>query len=246
MICIFIWTIDIYERKARLYPALLLVAPVVITLVAILSIRLSVVESVAAALLGLLIECGGAFFLSQLAHDAGKQKEKRLFEQWGGMPSVAIFRHRDTRLDAITKTRYHKKLATVVKGARQPSVAGEQSDPDAADQIYAAWSTYLRINTRDTKKYRLVYEENISYGFRRNTWGLRPIGITTNLLCLFALTFWSYVVYHSTHQINTKILVAVLCVLVLLFLWLFRFSSQWVRLAADAYAARLVEAIDTL
>ncbi len=240
------WTIDTFERKARLYPVLLLVAPIAVTIVAILSVQLSVVGSLCAALIGLLIECGGAFFLSQLARDAGKRKEKKLFEKWGGMPSVAIFRHCDTRLDAITKGRYHKKLATLVKGARPPSVTGEQSGPDDADQVYAAWSTYLRVNTRDTKKYRLLYEENISYGFRRNTWGLRPVGIVTNIVCFFALATWSYIAYQSTHEISTKVVGAAICILVLLLLWIFRFSSSWVRTAADAYAARLAEAVDTL
>ncbi len=239
-------TIDTYERKARLYPVLLLVAPVAVTIVAILSIQLSAVESLGAAFIGLLIECGGAFLLSQLARDAGKNKEKMLFEKWGGMPSVAIFRHRDTRLDAITKARYHKKLATLVKGAKPPSVTDEQSAPGSADQVYIAWSTYLRVNTRDTKKYRLLFQENISYGFRRNTWGLRPVGIMTNSFCLLTLATWSYLSYQSTHKISANIVGAAICILLLLLLWVFRFSANWVRTPADAYAARLAEAIDTL
>src|SRR5438876_1154804 len=90
---------DSYERPARLYPALLLIAPLVAAGVGILSANWTALQSVAATVVG----CGGAFLLTQLARDSGKKGEKHLFEKWGGLPSVAIFRHRDTRLDSITK-----------------------------------------------------------------------------------------------------------------------------------------------
>jgi hypothetical protein len=104
---------DGYDRKARFYPALLLVAPVIVVGVAMLSVKLSALESFGALLVGF----GDAFLLTQLARDAGKKGEKELFAKWGGMPSVSIFRHRDTRLDGITKARYHKKLAGLVKNS---------------------------------------------------------------------------------------------------------------------------------
>ena len=110
---------DSYERKARLYPAVVLLAPVVVTIIAIMSEKLSALQSLGVTVVG----CGGTFLLSQLARDAGKKGEMTLFEKWGGLPSVAIFRHCDTRLDSITKAQYHKKLATLVKGVKTPSVA---------------------------------------------------------------------------------------------------------------------------
>jgi hypothetical protein len=71
---------DSYERKARLYPALLLVAPIVIAIVGVGSAKLSALESVGTVAAG----CGGAFLLTQLGRDAGKKCEKALFEGWGG------------------------------------------------------------------------------------------------------------------------------------------------------------------
>src|SRR5256885_15055345 len=94
---------DSYERKARLYPALLLVAPVVTTGAAVLGTTISVLQALGAAV----VAGGGAFLLSQLGRDAGKEREAGLFDRWGGLPSVAIFRHRDRRLDPVTKARYH-------------------------------------------------------------------------------------------------------------------------------------------
>ena len=98
---------DGYDRKARLYPAMLVVLPVAVTVGAAISIKLSTIESAAATL----ASCGIAFLMTQLASDMGRRKEPALFASWDGMPSVAILRHGNQTIDAITKRRYHKKLA---------------------------------------------------------------------------------------------------------------------------------------
>ncbi len=208
---------DSYERKARLYPALLLVIPVVVTVVGMVSAKLSSLESIGAAIVG----CGGAFLLAQLARDAGKKGERALFAKWGGLPSVAIFRHSDPRLDSITKARYHKKLSALVSGVKAPSSEEERADPAAADQVYTAWSTYLRVNTRDTKKYFLLFQENVNYGYRRNVWGLRPIGIIATTLCCTIATAWSYHLYRHAGKIGGETIATLAFVLFSLLLWIF-------------------------
>ena len=233
---------DGYERKARLYPALLLVAPIVIAMVGVSSTKLSTLESFATALAG----CGGAFLLTQLARDAGKKCEKRWFEAWGGMPSVAVFRHRDGRIDAITKARYHRRLATLVKDAKAPSPEEEAADPAIADQVYTAWSSYLRVHTRDTTKYALVFHEIVSYGFRRNVCGLRPIGIVVSALSFVASVVWFYCLHLSAVTITPESVGASACTFIFLLLWAFRFTSDWVRIPADAYAERLAETVDSM
>jgi len=233
---------DGYERKARLYPALLLIAPIVITIVGVASTKLSTLESFATVLAG----CGGAFLLTQLARDAGKKREKQFFEAWGGFPSVAIFRHRDTRIDAITKARYHKQLSTLVKGTKAPSPEDEVAEPAMADQVYNAWSSYLRIHTRDTKKYSLLFQENISYGYRRNVCGLRPLGIVVSSLSLAGGAIWLYHLHSTTGTIAAESVGALICVFAILLLWAFRFTPDWARIPADAYAERLAETVDSI
>ena len=233
---------DGYERKARLYPALLLISPVLIVLVGLASAKLSTLESLGAAAVG----CGGAFLLTQLARDAGKKCEKSLFDAWGGMPSIAIFRHRDSRIDAITKARYHSRLATLVKGAKAPTPKEESADPAGSDQVYSAWSSYLRVHTRDTKKYPLLFQENVSYGYRRNVYGLRPMGFIVSALSFTVCAAWFYYLHLEAAAITPESVGALGCVLVILLLWAFRFTRGWVRIPADAYAERLVEAIDLL
>lgn len=233
---------DVYERKARLYPALLLIAPIVAAVVATFSENLSSVKAFGVVM----VSCGGAFLLTQLARDSGVKGEKELFLRWGGMPSVAIFRHRDTRLDSITKARYHKKLANLVKEAKAPTAEEEQADHSAADRVYSAWSNYLRVNTRDTKKFALLFQENVSYGYRRNVWGLRAFGIAACALSSLVCVARLYLAYESTGKLDGPSAGAGVFAFVLLTLWIFRFTADWVRIPADAYAERLAECAETL
>jgi len=233
---------DGYERKARLYPALLLIAPAVGTGVALLTAKFSGLQSLAAGAVG----CGGAFLLTQLARDTGKKHEASLFAKWGGLPSITIFRHRDTRLDSITKVRYHKKLSGLVKEAKSPTPEQEKENPTAADGVYTAWSNYLRVNTRDTKKFALLFQENVAYGYRRNVWGLRAVGIIVSLLSLVACGVRLYLVHSSTGKLDEAWGGAAAFAAIMLLLWLFRFNGDWVRVPADAYAERLAECAETL
>jgi hypothetical protein len=233
---------DSYERKARLYPALLLFIPVAVVVGCGLGTSVSRVEAVCIVV----ASCGGLLLLAQFARDAGKRKERRLFDRWGGVPSVCIFRHVDARMDTITKARRHKRMSSLVKEAKAPTADEETTDPIAADGVYTAWSTYIRVNTRDNRKYALLFQENINYGYRRNVWGLRPTGIAVTSVSLAGAVAWLYFRYRSAGQISVELIIASVVALTLLLLWLFRFSADWVRVPADAYAERLAEAIDSL
>ena len=231
-----------YDREARLYPALLLVAPVVITGIALFSAKLTGLQSIGAALVGF----GGAFLLTQLARDAGENREPSLYKSWGGMPSIAIFRHRNSRLDAITKARYHKQLSALVKGAKAPTAEDEEADPDAADAIYTAWSHFLRTNVRDNpKKAPLLLTENINYGYRRNVWGLRPLGIGLSVVCAVTASVRLWFVYKATGQVSEAVVGSLLVSALFLVLWLLCFTANWVRVPAEAYAERLAESLET-
>ncbi len=232
---------DGYNRRARLYPALVCIAPAIVTCMAILGVTLSAVQSIA----GVIISCGGTYLLSQLARDAGKRREKELYERWGGMPSMAIFRHRHPRLDAITKARYHKKLGALLK-THVPTRADEERDAQSTDEIYAAWSNYLRVNTRDTKLYSLLFQELVQYGYRRNLWGLRSIGITICTLSICSAAGWSLLGWYRTIGWHPESAAAGAFGCILLVLWIGWFTPDWVRVPAEEYAARLAEATDTL
>jgi hypothetical protein len=233
---------DSYERKTRLYPALLVLMPVAVVAACGLGANISVLKAVC----GIVVTFGGLLLMAQVARDAGERKEPLLFNAWGGMPSAAMLRHSDERLDSITKERYHKRMASLVKEATAPSVDEEKADPAAADTVYRAWSHYIRTHTRDTKKYRLLFIENINYGYRRNVWGMKSIGIAGAGLSLIGAAAWLYRTFRATGHIQLDLALASAIAAILLLMWTFQFTMDWILIAANAYAERLIESIDTL
>jgi len=149
-------------------------------------------------------------------------------------------------LDSITKARYHKQLSTLVKGANAPLAADEEADPRAADAIYTAWSHFLRANVRDNPNIApLLLKENINYGYRRNVWGMRPMGIILCAACVITTGGRLWFIYKGTNQISEHLVGAFIVSFFFLGLWVFRFTDEWVRVPADAYAERLAESLET-
>jgi hypothetical protein len=233
---------DRYSRNARLYPALLVILPVAICAVLLAKVELSWINTLYAGLTAI----GGTYLFAQLARDPGKKREKQLFAKWGGMPSVTILRHQDTRIDPITKARYHERLCALVVGTTAPSAESERVDLAAADVCYTAWSTHLRNSTRDQKRFSLIFDELVSYGYRRNVLGLRPIGLFLSALCGIAAAGLAWFKFHHQHEIGGSVWASLAVAIVFLLFWTFIVTPEWVQLIAESYAARLIEAVDGL
>ena len=138
---------DPYERKARLYPALICLFPVMIGT----AISYPKVFSTLSGLVALAASVGALQFLSHLARDRGKSLEPCLFAEWGGMPSVTLLRHRDASIPYPAKLKYHAVLSKASK-VNAPSKKEEEAQPTKADDIYTTWSDFLRGKTRNTRK----------------------------------------------------------------------------------------------
>jgi hypothetical protein len=90
-----------------------------------------------------------------------------------------------------------------------------------------------------------VFQENCNYGFRRNLWGMRPAGLPLSTACTLACDAILFYKICSAQSWVIPAVTTMVCA-ILAFLWIFRFSADWVRTAADAYAQRLLEACDSL
>src|SRR5690242_5198355 len=108
---------DRYSRQARLVPALLVLLPLLLALLA----WFPEILVTSKGLLSLAIACGVLLFLSELGRDRGKKLEAELFKSWGGKPSIALLRWRDERIDRFTKEGYHAFLAGAVPTTRFPT-----------------------------------------------------------------------------------------------------------------------------
>jgi membrane protein YqaA with SNARE-associated domain len=117
---------------------------------------------------------------SDFARSRGKKIEPRIYQLQGGKPSLTMMRRADRSLDTHSKDRYRAFLAS--KLTRTASTAAEEEQNQAvADAFYEQAGTWLRENTRDTKKFSILFNENISYGYRRNLLGLKWVALGLNL-----------------------------------------------------------------
>lgn len=235
--------LDPYARQARLYPALIVICPIALLIVVwfpALWTTLGLVASVASSF-------GLSLLLSQAARDRGKQLEQWLFDSWGGKPSVALLRHRDARIDEHTKSRYRAFLSAQLAPLSLPSAAEEQADPVGADRAYQSATAWLLTQTRDTKRFAILFKENTSYGFRRNLWGLKPFGIVVALAATLASSAAIAIKYVAgPGGPAPEIVIVTMGLWLLAFLWIWLITPRWVRTPADAYGMQLLAACDTL
>lgn len=238
---------DPYELRARFAPAVLTIMPVLIPVILLIP-RISIVWT---SICGLTLSCGGATMIGQLGRSRGKKLEPDLFAFWGGKPSVAMLRHRDSRIDAATKQRYHEFLSTTVPKLELATLEGELQQPEQADIGYEGANTYLLAHTRDVKKFSLLFKDNVAYGYRRNTWALKPWAITIGTLALVSLGVilfipWSIDFITTVRKNTFELAASFTYALAHLSIFSFYVNKQWVRVAAEAYATRLLESCDIL
>lgn len=126
-----------------------------------------------------------------------------------------------------------------------PTADEETENPLEADQAYEAATKLLIAKTRDTKKFPLLYKENVSYGFCRNVYAMRSIGISFAAMGFAASTAAALI--FSGKQ-DFQILAWACSAINALFLlgWITRVNAEWAKVPAFAYADRLFEAIETL
>jgi hypothetical protein len=241
--------VDPYDRQARLYPALIAIAPVAVFFTCLHSSKLNLWTSIGSVLAA----CGVLYLISNLARNAGKRMEEMLFEEWGGKPTTQLLRHRNSDIDEITKERYHAVLSKGI-GKAFPSAAEEVANPGSADVIYQAGIRWLIEATRDPKSYAFVLKENIAYGFHRNMLGLRPVGASLSVLVMLGTLFEQGViklgapvlVVGNFATLSAPALLSLLASIALLLVWVFAFRRETVRRFAFIYAERLLQACDSL
>ncbi|MBK3665063.1 hypothetical protein JJE66_28005 [Bradyrhizobium diazoefficiens] len=169
---------DKYTLFARLFPAIIAAAPALaLTWVVMTSgTELKLVHGIAGTALAVLL-----WAFADAARRRGKAIEPRLIEGMGGLPSITMLRHRDATFDAATKARMHAFLGAKLSGAA-PTSAQEAEHSEAADAFYKRAGDWLRENTRNQKKFDILFNENISYGYRRNLFALKRFALILNLL----------------------------------------------------------------
>lgn len=180
-----------------------------------------------------------SFLVAEIGRDSGVRKQDALWRSWGGPYSTILLRWDDSNLSKETKLNYYKRLE------KQYPLSQPFNLKNSNDDVFAFWTGKLREKTRNKKAYSLIYAENVSYGFRRNLWGMKPFAISLNILAAIILPLYYA---HQQHTFDwTKYPISFwiveLILGVLLAFWFTIVNPKWVSIPAKAYAERLFEAI---
>jgi hypothetical protein len=194
---------------------------------------------------------GVVYLLSELGRSLGKGREAKMQARWGPKPAIQMLRQTDRQLARPTKERYRLFLAEQALNEPLPDEESEKRDPGAADEIYESMVQWLREQCRGPT-FGLVEKEAVSYGFRRNMYGLKPVGIVAALVSTAVVAFvtsmsvpWGRSVIEVTSS-DLGLLLAGTYSLSTLAFWLAVVRAIWVRESATQYATALLACCDRL
>ena len=193
------------------------------------------------------------YFLASIARSRGKFAEVRLVGKWGGWPTTILLRYQDQTIDKATKARYHKELSSLCGGLQFPSTASEEAgDPQRADELYRSAIKKL-IELRRGPQYSLIHAENVSYGFRRNLFGLKPAATVIIMAVSFLTAGGWFLVTPTPYNLNLIVQSALayphLPLLLLVdigyaVLWAWAIQESFVFQAGKEYAEALLRTLD--
>jgi hypothetical protein len=238
------FSFDRYSLRARLAPVLIVLSP--LGALAATFVNWQSWSAASSALVGVLATFGPATLLTEFGRDRGKEKQQKLFELWGGKPSTVMLRHTSKSLNALTLARYHERLRQLLPDLLVPSAEQEMQNPTAADTVYESCADYLRTRTKDTTRYERLFSQNVSFGYRRNLWAMKPFALVLLLICLLASLS---VIGFSLYSGQSKPFGWLCSALIdgsLLAAWVRIVRPEWVRVPADEYARQLLSACEEL
>lgn len=239
---------DSYNRKARLYPALITLSPIIWSASLLIPNYSLDITKIATALL---IICF-LFLLANITRSFGKFVEEKLLNEWGAWPTTIMLRHRDHRIDTLTKSRYHAALSAICDGIQFPTAIEEQKSPNIADECYRTAINQL-IELRRGPQYKILNDENTSYGFRRNLLGLKPFALMISFMAASITGFAWWVSIPEETSFDSVIAAVrnapVLPIFVIVdtmyfFLFILVIRKTFVLQAAYEYSAALLKTLD--
>jgi hypothetical protein len=122
---------DAYDLQARHAPFVFALFPAILVAIAMipgLGEAKIVTGSIAFLVLAAIPLVG-----TRIARAAGRARQDALYTAWGGMPTTAMLRYRDTRLNPQTKKIFRERLSRMGVSFPIPDEEEEQHDPESAD-----------------------------------------------------------------------------------------------------------------
>ena len=166
----------------------------------------------------------------------------------GGKPSIIMMRRvGDDTFDEHTKEKYRAFLAGKVQRS-VPSAEVEVAKSAEADAFYEQCGIWMRDNTRDAKKFSILFNELVSYGFRRNLLGLKWSALTLNMIVVATSCglLWHRGIWDMTDDLTMRTAVVLIVAGIHALYIAFAATKGGVKEAARKYARELILSCETL
>ena len=166
--------------------------------------------------------------LSLVVRDCGKKEEKRIVSKLGGYPTTISLRWSDTRINELSKARYHNVLHDVWGFELPKSLQDEKGDLKKSDIQYDAAVDKLRVYANlKQADFPLVEKSLELYNFWRNLFGSRRLfyGVTVVALiyiigvecACFCVSDWNWLMLVRFCEADWYVLILLLLVQLCLF-----------------------------
>ena len=233
--------LDKYNFRARLIPMVLALLPLYVLSTNILGIYFS--NSKLYYPIGIVIAIGFSLLFEPITRQHGKNIQSKLYKEWGGIPSVAMMRFSDERINQHSKRRYRKFLAKHIIELNEVTEEFENNFPDKADEIYCSANTWLLSKTSDKPKFKRLFNENLIYGFWRNLYGAKIFAL---IIDIAVLTVLGVLVYKDINFLNESLNFNLIFTLLHFIILLVFVGKKRVKTQAENYAKQLLAACDNL
>ena len=236
---------DDFTLKARVMPGLVILFPLIPYSFVKGFLNSNIFED---SIMNTLIFTILTAILAFASRNQGKIKEKKLFKEWGEMPTTIMMRFSDNTLNYSSKVRYHKILNDLIPDLNLPLSKEEEIEMVDADEKYKSAVDWLRLNANNDKdKFPLVYAELKNYNFARNLYGLKSIGLAIYVL----IGIREYLIIKNFNLVDLILMpypqyISLIIMIVGAIIVLFISRKKTVRHRADDYAKALIETCNKL
>lgn len=226
---------DAYNLRVRISVGIIVLAPLVLSLY----LLVPGTRSISFTAIIIAVSFGMCNLMISLSRYHGRESLRKCFPEL--LPAQQMLLPEDNSIDAITKERYHKFLSSKINNL---SFSRDNNHVESSCNSAVNW---LISQTRDAQKFPLIKEESINFGFAKNLYGLKKIGIIISSILLVVETTALFVkiMYSLDFLEFSCITTSIVISLSYLLMWIFIINKKWVIDSGKKYAKALLSSCDS-
>lgn len=225
---------DAYTIKARILPALIAGLPSISLPFVLVPWDHLGISNIVFSTMGFVL----LYAFADFARRGGYSVEKRL----GTRSTPELWHRSNHELPNGTKDQFRSFISTQIK-QQAPTEVDEIERTILANDFYDSAASWLREYTRDKKIFNILFDELVTYGFRRNLLGLKIPSLCMNLVVLLvssAILHFRPPYFDKIMYIDEKLVTVLSVVFLHSAYMLLAVNATGVRDASKAYGKQLI------